>query len=213
MTYDLESAIQDYKYIREDLGFKCIPLYPKDPNDPDNKKFKSNMILKKQYAFPYKWNDPKIYNEAKFNEWYDLIDDKINNNEGVLYAVLTGKINNITVFDLDIVKAKNRNEEFEKLVQSAETFQVSTPKGEHHYFLYSPYLKSKIGFLGYVDILNDTKSAVGAGVLRDDGFYSILDEHTLKPMSKELFEFIPDNLKQMIDSQPKNDMSMVDVAK
>ncbi|EKX40498.1 hypothetical protein GUITHDRAFT_175438 [Guillardia theta CCMP2712] len=153
------------------------------------------MIIKKTYALAAGWNDTKKHNKETFKIWHKLIDNKINNNKGVLYAVLTGKINNITVIDLDILKAENRNEEFENLVQSAETFQVSTPKGEHHYFLYCPYLKNKIGFLGYIDILNDTKCVIGAGTLRDDGFYSILEENELKPISKALFDFIPDNLK------------------
>ena len=214
VEYLLDKAIEDFEYMRDELGFKCMPLYPQDPNDPDNKEFKSNMIIEKTYAFPRKWQKDETHNKETFKRWNNKIVKTIEKEQAVLYAVLTGKVNGITVIDLDIAKAKNRNQEFENLVQSAETFKVSTPKGEHHYFDYFPYIKTSSNFLGYIDFRNDGGCAIGAGVLRDDGFYSLLEKNdsineisVFQKIPKKLFDKIDDKYKIMVDSQPSKCLS------
>ena len=202
VEYLLDKAIEDFEHVRDVLGFKCMPLYPKDPNDPKNKKFKSKMIIEKKYAFPSEWQKDETHNKETFKKWHNEIKSTINKEKAVKYAVLTGKVNNLTVIDLDIAKAEERDNDIEKLIYDVQTFQVATPNGSHHYFKYCPYIKTDSGFIGYIDFRNDRGCAIGAGVLRDDGFYAIKQKYELKEIPKILFDKIDDKYKIMVDSQP-----------
>lgn len=113
------------------------------------------------------------------------------------YGVICGKINNITVIDLDMYKWNNNsdtyNELYEELkdLQKYNTLTVKTANnGIHLYFNYDNDLKTKIHNSSKIDIKNDKSYVIGPLSQINDKQYTILYKYSVKT--------IPDKLKQLL---------------
>ncbi|HEA22523.1 MAG TPA: hypothetical protein ENH87_16615 [Pricia antarctica] len=93
---------------------------------------------------PYQERKPSI---EEIEQWWGR--DYPNANIGIV----TGKINNLTVIDLDKPEAKT---EIEKHIPDSLLMPtVKTPKGQHLYFLYNPDIPNKANLFPGCDARND----------------------------------------------------------
>lgn len=118
---------------------------------------------------PYepKWNSGNI-------EYY-YSDIKVGDN----YGILTGKINNLFVIDIDFYKIGSMKDEHKKIfIEEQETFMVESPNGGLHlYFEYDDKLKlfgSPVEIHGNIDIRSDGYAIMGPGSKTENGLYKIV---------------------------------------
>ena len=131
---------------------------------------------KKKVNFPKGW--------SKFKE-ADL-PKHIKPNHKVL-CVLTGKINNITVFDFDDIAS------WELIVSEFPEIQngyvVKTPRGYHAYCKYNKDYKTTSDKTLKIDIRNDGGLIFGAGTKRNDGkVYTLINDAEPVEFPQNLYE-------------------------
>jgi phage/plasmid-associated DNA primase len=128
--------------------------------------------------------------------WNKFTQSQYNNEKN--FAVLTGKVNNIVVIDLD-----NKEETFKGLTWFENKFgeidKVSTlvtktiRNGYHVYFKYNENIKSKINWNGMnIDILSDDRCCYeGEG-------YDIVRNEKIRELSEEELELFNENKQQVV---------------
>lgn len=156
-----------------------------------------NSLLKIQLqpnskkAFQSGWTD---FSREKLQALDTLTDTSKN------YGVITGKVNNIVVFDYDIHKLssdRQQNYTLESLkgIHGEKTIIIKTPSGGFHVYQgmdeRTKDWKQKIGIDGFLDIKTHGGYVVGPGSSIDGKKYELLhDCSELGPVSEELFESI-----------------------
>lgn len=133
-----------------------------------------------------KWNSGNIN--------YTLKDVKTDEN----YAILTGKINNIIVIDLDIYKFGSFDiEQKQMFIDNQDTFMVVSARGGLHiYYEYEDRFKkwgSPTDIYGNMDLRSDNFCIVGPGSKTENGIYKIICNK--KPAK------MPDSWYNLIESQ------------
>jgi hypothetical protein len=126
------------------------------------------------------------------------------------HGILTGKINNLTGFDVDSYKWKKdhifysqilKGRSWTDYIKEVNTLTVETTSGGHHlYFKYNEQLPNIIDDVLDIDIFSDGKYLVGPGSQvynkkLELKTYEIINDVEPKPMPKELFNFLYKNLK------------------
>lgn len=104
-------------------------------------------------------------------------------------CVLTGKINNITVFDFD--KEGTYEECIEKHPELKQAYTVKTPKGFHVYCKYNPDYKTTANTKIGIDIRNDDALVFGGGTDTEYGSKYVLIDNEKKldlEMPKSFYE-------------------------
>tara|TARA_R110000822_G_scaffold48935_1_gene128571 strand:- start:4558 stop:7026 length:2469 start_codon:yes stop_codon:yes gene_type:complete len=138
-----------------------------NPEDPNGKKV---MKSKEEYA--------KMYNPAH-----------------KVKCILTGKINNITVFDFD--KEGTYEDCIEKHPELKQAYTVKTSKGFHIYCKYNPDYKTTQNAACGIDIRNDDALAFGNGTKTEfNTSYVLLDNE------KRLDLEMPKSFYEMITPPP-----------
>lgn len=113
---------------------------------------KADGTVKKVPLNPWKWTELTHDTMKKHHKDTTYRNGKLYDNNAV--AVLTGKINNITVFDFDDIKKWEQIYETHK--DEIDTFyKVKTRKGFHLYFNYNPKYKESEDKSTGIDIRND----------------------------------------------------------
>ena len=106
-------------------------------------------------------------------------------------AILTGKINNLTVIDIDDM------ESFEKLdITFDEKLVCNTKKGKHIYCNYTSKLSTTTNYIDGVDIRNDK-----AIIITDSSFYEIEDDVFTYKFNVEIEEAISALAERPFDSE------------
>ena len=127
------------------------------------------------------------------------------NNSGVP----TGKVNNITVVDLDFHKfdTSHINEfekEFKNFVCDFNTYTVQTANdGYHLYFEYDEEIKQTVNNTYHIDIRSDGGYVVSPGSMIDGKSYKVVNDTTVKPIPVGLRQWLLKNL-YTIDTQIKS---------
>jgi hypothetical protein len=140
--------------------------------------------------------DNKKHLSGLIKGWLSLKESSYNNEEN--YMILAGKINDITIIDLDISKNESDANSIKwftdniSKIADINTFTTKTISGGYHvYFKYTPELKTTTKLHGIpLDILND-----GKGVLEGTG-YTILNNVAIRPFSNEELKFFKPEPKQ-----------------
>ena len=144
-----------------------------------------NKDLKKNINLPLGWQDSK---------------EKIKISENV-QCILTGKKNNIMVFDFDHRATYNAfTSKYDFLL---DTFTVRTKKGFHHYFKYNPKLPSNIDVMKnfkMIDIISDGRFIISplSSYIDENGkkiIYKIINDMEIKELNDEQINLIYDEIK------------------
>lgn len=124
--------------------------------------------------------------------------DKIFNYYNV--GILTGKINNIVVIDIDVYKF-NKDNLFQKelggvdFIKSFNTFTVKTPRGGYHlYFDYDEEIYTTTNSEIQIDIRNNGGFAVKYGSIIDNKMYKIIVNSEIKKMPNDFKEWLIKNI-------------------
>lgn len=130
----------------------------------------------------------KDFNKPPFT----IIKDRKNYNK----IIFTGRINNITVVDIDTYKDNKPNLYWAKFIEQygePDTYTVKTKnKGYHYYFKYDPDIQSSINHYPInIDIFNDDSNSnpkwvVGAGTKFEAGIYKVHNDTKVKKMPEWL---------------------------
>jgi hypothetical protein len=129
-----------------------------------------------------------------------------NKNIDINYGTLTGKINNITVVDLDMYKEiwkDYNNHPFIKefgsdFINYFKTYTVKTPNGGIHlYFKYENNTKQTTCKDLAIDIRNDGGYVVGPGSCIDGKKYTVICTNKIKSMPIKLHNWLLDNIYTM----------------
>ena len=133
----------------------------------------------------YEWKETKRYSK-----------DYNKNN----YGILTGKINNLTVVDLDFHKFKNKNNEYYQnfinlfsndFIQNFNTFTVKTAnKGYHLYFKYDKEINTTTNRKYQIDIRSDGAYVVGPNSKLDFNEYTIVNNVKIQKLPLKLKHFL-----------------------
>ncbi len=120
-----------------------------------------------KHPYEPRWNSGNID--------YSYSDVKVGDN----YAILTGKINNLFVIDIDFYKIGGMNYEHKAImINEQETFMVESPNGGLHlYYEYDDKLKqfgSPVEIHDNIDIRSDGYAIMGPGSKTDNGEYKIV---------------------------------------
>ena len=166
-------------------------------------KFKSVELFPNSKNPKYAWKKTNEFlielNLSKYIEYRKS--GKVNAN----YSLRTGKINNLSVIDLD--KNKETGEGIdknifcikfgsdpEKWAEDYGALVVKTPSGGYHlYFQYEESLKHGQDSVSNIDIRNDGGLIISAGVQRNGGEYEVVAGDINKKLNKvneEVLEFI-----------------------
>lgn len=130
----------------------------------------------KNLKFPKKWSSIKTIEESKdLFESYKLYKS---------VALLTGKINNITVIDIDNMKSWNTL----KIVLPDNTLRVQTNRGLHLYFKYEESLKTLSNIIEGIDVRND-----GGNIIIPPSEYALSDGKVFK------YEYINNTIETAIN--------------
>ena len=108
----------------------------------------NKLNKKKDLKFPDKWSSINTIEETK--ETFV----KYNNFKSI--SMRTGKINNLTVIDVDNVESWNKLE----IDYPPEGVKVETNNGFHLYYTYEPSLKTRSNVIEGIDIRNDGGNAI-----------------------------------------------------
>lgn len=125
--------------------------------------------------------------------------------KGVNLGVPTGKVNNITVVDLDfydkgdkVFDRDNSNflNTFEEEYKSFfDTFSVKTTRGGiHMYFKYDSDIKQTANATHNIDIRNDGGYIVSCNSVVNNSSYSVVNDKDILEMPSQLKEWLMDNL-------------------
>jgi len=108
------------------------------------------------------------------NEMWDL-------NPKANIGIPTGKVNNLTVIDVDTKKVPYE-------LKGLYAFIVATPNGYHLYFKYNENLRQTTGLLDKVDVRNDGGYVVGAGSIVDGLEYEVIGVEKLKEIPQTILD-------------------------
>ncbi len=131
--------------------------------------------------------------------WKDLA-KTIKSNDGENTAFLCGKINGITVVDVDDIDLFP----FHDICK--DTFTVKTIKGLHYYFKYNPLMQIKIGLLKCFDIKNDNSYVVCPPSQISGKKYEIINNVPIKPIPQKLLQCISETNSFKL---PKHDQPLI----
>lgn len=113
-------------------------------------------------------------------------------------GVVCGKINNITVVDLDFYKESDDNKFIKKFgdyISAFDTYTVKTYRGGIHlYFQYESDIKTTTNTQYNIDIRNDNSYVVSAGSMIEGKKYIIINDVPIKKMSNDIKNWIINNL-------------------
>lgn len=149
----------------------------------------------KEFKMPLKWS--KLTDE----ECFKIL--KTGRSQGhKAYCVLTGKRNNITVFDFD--KPGLYESFIEKYPEFKKAYTIKTSKGFHIYCKYNPLYGTKKDSEFGMDTRNDGGMSFGNGTKTEFGTsYTILDNDNLKLDMEFPEEWCPDTLKNLTPKPAK----------
>ncbi len=152
-----------------------------------------------KFAVDIKYENNKKYVSKFPDRWNELTESKYNGEPN--YAILTGKINNITVLDLDFKESTFKGLVwFENIFGNIDNLNTLTTKtisgGYHVYFKYSHLIKNKNNMNGlFIDILNDRRC-----VFEGNG-YTIINNCDIRDFT----EYELENLINNENTKYKND--------
>ena len=144
----LRKSLLEWALYHAGLGYRLFPL-------AKNSKVPIKGI---------KWKEESTADPDQINKWWSVDDYNI--------GIVTGKVNDITVIDLDGDAGVENYKKLKEDYKIPDTYVVQTPHGYHHYFHYNAELKQGAGLLTGIDIRNDGGYIVGAGsVIEDKGVW------------------------------------------
>ena len=118
---------------------------------------------------------------------------KIYNHNNINLGIPTGKINNITVIDLDTNKW-NENHIFYKYFTIDEiiesSYSVKSPNGYHIYYEYDEDIYQTQCEEHQIDIRGDGGYIVSAGSKVDGKYYKVINRKTIIPMPEKMKQFL-----------------------
>jgi hypothetical protein len=157
------------------------------------KNFKSFKLVKNSKNPACRWqaseNQEKGLNVSNFSSGENIFNEY---NVGVM----TGKINNITIIDIDYYKFDDDNKFVKELgdkkyIKSLDTLTIKTPRGGFHlYFQYDEEIYTTTNSQIQIDIRNNGGYGVKYGSIIDNKMYKVWIN---KPIQK-----IPENLKEWL---------------
>jgi hypothetical protein len=161
------------------------------------KNFKSIKLVKNSKNPACKWKQSE--NQAK-----GLDVNNFTNGENIFndynVGVLTGKINNITIIDVDYYKFKDDNKFVKELgdkkyIKSLDTFTIRTPRGGYHlYFKYDEEIYTTTNAEIQIDIRNDNGYIVKYGSIIDNKMYKVWINKEIKKMPEDLKNWLIKNI-------------------
>ena len=161
------------------------------------KNFKSIKLVKNSKNPACKWKQSE--NQAKGLDVNNFQSgENIYNDYNV--GVLTGKINNITIIDVDYYKFKDDNKFVKELgdkkyIKSLDTFTIRTPRGGYHlYFQYDEEIYTTTNAEIQIDIRNDNGYIVKYGSIIDNKMYKVWINKEIKKMPEDLKNWLIKNI-------------------
>jgi hypothetical protein len=161
------------------------------------KNFKSIKLVKNSKNPACKWKQSE--NQAKGLDVNNFQSgDDIYNDYNV--GVLTGKINNITIIDVDYYKFKDDNKFVKELgdkkyIKSLDTFTIRTPRGGYHlYFQYEEEIYTTTNSEIQIDIRSDNGYIVKYGSIIDNKMYKVWINKPIKKMPEDLKNWLIKNI-------------------
>ena len=113
-------------------------------------------------------------------------------------GVPTGKVNNITVVDLDFYKITGENKfttEFKDYITEFNTFTVQTGSGGVHlYFKYDEEIKQTVNDTFHIDIRSDGGYVVSPDSIVDGNEYKVIHNTTIKDIPQDIKQWLLENL-------------------
>jgi len=165
------SAVQQARFLSETYGFNVIPMLSLMRDDEGKK------IVKFE-------NDYTKYRGERYN--FDNWPYKSDN-----LAIITGKISNLTIVDIDSKEALKSLEDTTNLsIEELAEYIIKTSKGYQLFYSYEPTIKAKIGIRDFVDLLNDGRQTFADPT--NDG-YTVVKQDKPKAM--------PDKLKALFKEE------------
>lgn len=157
----------------------------------------NNGIEKKKSIGLPKWNQISTENYSDF----------FNKNDKA-FAIITGAISNITVFDFD--NADVYNEMIEEYPELKTAFTVQTKRGFHLYFNYDSEIKTTThalkGQYEDIDIRND-KSIIYAPPTNYKSVNGVVNYYSI--VNDCEFTDVPQCLKSLLNQNKKNEMNLI----
>lgn len=157
------------------------------------KTFKSFKLIPNSKNPACAWKNPEKQTLGLDVQNFKNGDKKINDYN---VGVLTGKINNIVVVDIDMYKFKEGNQFLKDLggldfIKSLNTFTVKTPRGGYHvYFEYEEEIYTTANSEIQVDIRSDGGFIIKYGSLIDNKMYQVIINESIKKMPTNLKEWL-----------------------
>jgi len=157
------------------------------------KNFKSFKLIANSKNPACAWKNPEKQTLGLNVENFKSGDKKFNDYN---VGVLTGKINNIVVVDVDMYKFKDDNKFLKKFggldfIKSLKTFTVKTPRGGYHlYFEYEEEIYTTANSEIQIDIRNDGGFIIKYGSLIDNKMYQVIINESIKKMPINLKEWL-----------------------
>jgi hypothetical protein len=166
--------------------------------------YKMSKFLNDKYIIELN-DDSKI---PKIKGWNNPPYNKIVNTKN--YSILTGKINNLLVVDIDLLDNKTtKNHYWNDLIDihgKPKTLTIRTPSGGlHYYFNYDPEIKTTISLKvnnesTSIDIINESRdkkplNIVGSGSMINEIPYKVIKDTQISNIPKWLKKYIIDNQK------------------
>lgn len=148
---------------------------------------------KQMKPFTPKWGNKTVEEYAKM--YYP--EDKVK-------CILTGKINNITVFDFD--KEGTYEKCVEKYPELKQAYTVKTPKGYHVYCKYNPEYKTTANTKIGIDIRNDDAIVFGNDTKTEFGAEYIMIDNEKRldiEMPKPFYEMVNPPIKKPVKTKQK----------
>ena len=118
--------------------------------------------------------------EAEVRSWFDTYEDP-------QIGVVTGKISNLTVVDVEYNDPKTGKLGDPSFLPQNTMIVRTGGGGYHYYFLYDPEIRNKARIKELVDIRGEGGYVVSPFSVSSKGPYSILQNAPLVPFPKELF--------------------------
>lgn len=180
--------------LQEQYNKKITPIRAITINNNSKNEYQKKANI---YEF---WKTCDIKSSTKY--LLDLIDKK----NIVGFGIATGKENNIIVIDWD--NKETTNKDILNKLHEQNTLTISTAgRGFHFIFRYNDLFKKNAkGIFGNIDIRTDG-GLIFHGI-REDGFYDIYNNETIKPLNdvliNELLKYIhQDNIIKDIEGKEK----------
>lgn len=131
----------------------------------------------------YKWTQPKNQNKT------------VNSQN---YGILTGKVNKISVFDLDSPKWKDPHiftKDYPNFITKFNTLTVKTRSGGYHlFFNYDEELKTTTNQNLNIDVRNNGAYVVGPGSIIDGNQYVVIQDAPIQDIPKEFKDWLLYNI-------------------